>query len=73
MLLWVKNLVTDLSYPLPVTRHHGFVCHELQQGAALTEIINSFLQIQKGLPVLQGTGQLATSKSKNFHIVMKGF
>lgn len=51
---------TDLCDPLPVTSHHGFVRHELQQGAALAEFIDGFLQVQESLPLLQGPGQLAT-------------
>lgn len=54
---------TDLSYSLPVARHHSFVSHELQQRTALAEFIDGLLQVQEGLPLLQRPRQLATSFS----------
>ena len=51
---------TDLSNSLPVASHHSLVSHEFQQGAALTEFINCFLQVQESLPLLQSARQLAT-------------
>lgn len=54
---------TNLSYSPPVAGHHSFVSHELQQGAALAEFINRFLQVQEGLPLLQSARQFATPGS----------
>ena len=44
--------------------HHGAVGHELQQGAALAELVDGLLQVQEGLPFLQGPGQFAAPGSE---------
>ena len=54
---------SDLRKSLPVARHHCLVGHEFHQGAALTEVVDCFLQVQKGLPLLQSARQLTTSGS----------
>ena len=60
--LWlhVKGVSSDLGDPLPVTGHHGFVGHHLQQGTGLIEVVDGLAQVQESLPFLQGLGQLAT-------------
>lgn len=57
-------MTSDLAYSPPVACHHCLVAHKFQQGAALTEFINCFLQVQKRLPVLQSLGQLSTPKGR---------
>lgn len=57
----LKGVTCNLRDPLPVACHHGFISHQLQQGAALTEFIDGFLQVHKRLPFFKASWQLATS------------
>lgn len=49
----VEGMSSQVSYPLPVARLHGFVGHQLQQRHHFIEVINCFLKILKCGPVFQ--------------------
>ena len=47
--------------PVPVSATHRLVAHHLQNGTALTEIVDLLLQVKEGLPLLETLWQALTS------------
>ena len=57
----IKCVSCDLGQSLPVTSHHSFVGHHLEQWTCLVEVINCLLQLFKCLPLFKGLWKLSAS------------
>ena len=49
---------------------HGFIGHELKKRATLVEVVNCFLQIQKGLPVFQGARKFTAAGERKSNVTL---